>query len=50
MVRQPNLFIYLPVRLNLIFGILFFCFCFFYKFLIYVNQNLAESQWLNLQV
>jgi hypothetical protein len=30
MVRQPNLFIYLPVRLNLIFGMLFFFFFFFF--------------------
>jgi hypothetical protein len=26
MIRQPNLFIYLPVRLNLIFGMFFFVF------------------------
>jgi hypothetical protein len=44
-----HIFIYLPVRLNLIFGMFFFFF-FFYKFLIYVYQNLAESQWLHLQV
>jgi hypothetical protein len=46
MVRRPNLFKYLPIRLRI-----FNCWdAFFYKFLIYVYQNLDGNQRLCLKV
>ena len=43
MVRQPNLFIYLPVRLNLIFGMLLFLFFFLQISVICVSKFSWES-------